>query len=329
MASAFSQRYTVSYSGTSVTRTPAAASFSGSRRPPCAARSSSAAPPCGIALINASARCAPSYCLGRRSAVRPQSASASAVPRPIAASFIPYSARRSRPSARSACTAACTPAGLVNTAQSWRWSSASASGRVSVRSTVSMHGASVTSAPSARRRAASVPARPRGRVTTTVFPCSGRDVNQSSVSLRPHTLPTTMSAGLRSPAARTRSAKPAIVATTLRWVPRAPFSITAAGISGAMPAVSRPSVTCSSADSPMRKTSVPSSRTRLAKSILSALPARACAVTICTDEQQSRCVTGMPANAGAANALVTPGITRNGTPFSRRYSHSSPPRPNR
>ena len=138
-----------------------------------------------------------------------------------------------------------------------------------------------------------------------------------------------MSAGLFSAAARTCGARSETVATTLRWLPRVPFSMTAAGMSGAMCAESRPSMTCSSAVRPMRNTSVPPAFTRLSKSIWSGLPARACAVMMCTDEQKSRCVTGMPANAGAASALVTPGMTWNGTPFSSRYSHSSPPRPNR
>ena len=41
-----------------------------------------------------------------------------------------------------------------------------------------------------------------------------------------------------------------------------------------------------------------------------------------------RCVTGMPAAAGAATALVTPGTTSYGTPARCSASASSPPRPN-
>lgn len=40
-----------------------------------------------------------------------------------------------------------------------------------------------------------------------------------------------------------------------------------------------------------------------------------------------RCVTGMPARAGAAIADDTPGITRTGTPAAAQASASSPPRP--
>ena len=40
-----------------------------------------------------------------------------------------------------------------------------------------------------------------------------------------------------------------------------------------------------------------------------------------------RWVTGMPAQAGAATALLTPGTTSNGTPAATSASASSPPRP--
>ena len=192
-----------------------------------------------------------------------------------------------------------------------------------------MQGAAMTSAPSARRPFTRLSFRSSGRVTASVFPWSSSAVHQSSVSLSAQTCPTTISAGLRTPAFRTASASAPTVETTLRCVPRAPFSMTAAGMSSGSPAAARPSVTCRSAVSPMRNTSVPPVRTSASKSIASGLPTRACAVTMCTDEQKSRCVTGIPANAGTASALVTPGSTRNGTPCAFRYSHSSPPRPNR
>ena len=41
-----------------------------------------------------------------------------------------------------------------------------------------------------------------------------------------------------------------------------------------------------------------------------------------------RCVTGIPASAGAATALVMPGTTSQATPASMHASSSSPPRPN-
>ena len=51
-------------------------------------------------------------------------------------------------------------------------------------------------------------------------------------------------------------------------------------------------------------------------------------VTKATAEAASRCVTGMPAYAGAATPAVTPGTTSNGTPAAASASASSPPRPN-
>ena len=42
----------------------------------------------------------------------------------------------------------------------------------------------------------------------------------------------------------------------------------------------------------------------------------------------SRCVTGIPAAAGTEMALVTPEITRTGTPAFTQEATSSPPRPN-
>src|SRR5438874_53508 len=42
-----------------------------------------------------------------------------------------------------------------------------------------------------------------------------------------------------------------------------------------------------------------------------------------------RWVTGIPAQAGTATALVTPGTTSNGIPARAHASASSPPRPNR
>ena len=51
-------------------------------------------------------------------------------------------------------------------------------------------------------------------------------------------------------------------------------------------------------------------------------------VTTAKDVAIARCVTGMPAYAGAAIGDVTPGTNSNGTPASPRAIASSPPRPN-
>ena len=52
------------------------------------------------------------------------------------------------------------------------------------------------------------------------------------------------------------------------------------------------------------------------------------AVTTANVDATPRCVTGMPAAAGAAIAAVTPGTTSKGTPARAHASASSPPRPN-
>ena len=52
------------------------------------------------------------------------------------------------------------------------------------------------------------------------------------------------------------------------------------------------------------------------------------AVTKATADATSRCVTGMPAYAGAATPAVTPGTTSKRTPAAASASASSPPRPN-
>ena len=52
-----------------------------------------------------------------------------------------------------------------------------------------------------------------------------------------------------------------------------------------------------------------------------------CAETIATSWVMPRCVSGIPASAGTATALVTPGTTSNGTPAATQASASSPPRP--
>jgi hypothetical protein len=52
------------------------------------------------------------------------------------------------------------------------------------------------------------------------------------------------------------------------------------------------------------------------------------AVTTANDRATPRWVTGIPAAAGAATALVMPGITSHGMPAAAHARSSSPPRPN-
>jgi len=74
----------------------------------------------------------------------------------------------------------------------------------------------MTRAPSASSCSLSALAWSRVRVTTTVWPNSGRDSNQLSVSRRVTTLPTIVIAGLPMPARAMASARVAIVATHVR-----------------------------------------------------------------------------------------------------------------
>ena len=73
-------------------------------------------------------------------------------------------------------------------------------------SAVRMAGASTTSAPSSRRRAASGDAWARARVTAIERPCSGRRVSHSSSSPSAATGPTTVMAGAWTPTSAARSA---------------------------------------------------------------------------------------------------------------------------
>ena len=56
--------------------------------------------------------------------------------------------------------------------------------------------------------------------------------------------------------------------------------------------------------------------------------AGACPETTTNDAELPRCVTGMPARAGAASAELIPGTISNGIPAATSASASSPPRPN-
>ena len=57
------------------------------------------------------------------------------------------------------------------------------------------------------------------------------------------------------------------------------------------------------------------------------LSARSWPVTKMAPALQSRCVSGMPIEAGAARPLLMPLTTSTWTPAARRWAHSSPPRP--
>ena len=76
---------------------------------------------------------------------------------------------------------------------------------------------------------------------------------------------------------------------------------------------------------PIRITSVPGTAARAAQSVCSeGLPGSSCPVTTVNEVASPRWVTGIPAAAGAAIALVTPGTTSKGTPAAASASASSP-----
>ena len=80
---------------------------------------------------------------------------------------------------------------------------------------------------------------------------------------------------------------------------------------------------------PIRITSVPPAAASASQSTsASPFAGSSCPVTTVKCVDRPRWVTGTPAYAGAAMALVMPGTTSNGTPAAASASASSPPRPN-
>ena len=112
-------------------------------------------------------------------------------------------------------------------------------------------GASITSAPSSRSRAASGLACARARVTAIVRPCSGRRSSQARSSRSAATGPTSVTAGARMLSACARSATVASVASTVRWPGSVPRSTTATGSSAGRPSACRRSAIRGSARTPM------------------------------------------------------------------------------
>ena len=105
---------------------------------------------------------------------------------------------------------------------------------------------------------------------------------------------------------------------------------TAAGVSGA-----RPCSISASAMRPIRsidisRTSVPPLAARPGQStpLSASRPGSRWPETTVKSDATPRWVNGMPATAGPASALVTPGTTVTGMPARTHASHSSPPRPN-
>ena len=148
-----------------------------------------------------------------------------------------------------------------------------------------MQGNAVTFAPRALSFPQREPLRSAGRVTITSRPFRGRLSNQSKLSDRLHTLPTTMMAGLTMFASSAARGSFSSVDTTFRCRGRVPLSITAAGVSGDIPAACNPWQISGRVLTPMRNTSVPPARHSASKSMHSGTPARAWPVMMWTEEQ--------------------------------------------
>ena len=101
-------------------------------------------------------------------------------------------------------------------------------------------GASMTSAPSARSRAARALDWARARVTAIVAPCSGRASSHARLRRSPATGPSRAIAGARIASAAAADAIVSSVALTTRWPGSVPRSITAAGsVAARPPSISR------------------------------------------------------------------------------------------
>ncbi len=108
-----------------------------------------------------------------------------------------------------------------------------------------------------------------------------------------------------------------------------PFSTMAAGVSAGFPAAIRAAAFCSSRETPMSTTRVPSRPAMAFQSSGDSFPGSSWPVTMVRDEATPRWVTGIPARAGAAMEEVTPGTTSKNMPLSCNARPSSPPRPKR
>ena len=117
-----------------------------------------------------------------------------------------------------------------------------------------------------------------------------------------------------------------VVRTRCRGV--VPSQITATGVSASRPRFTSSRLICSSRPTAISSTRVPGPCASAAQSTV----APGCDGSRCADTTAKSCVmprwvTGIPALAGTATALVTPGTTVTGTPARAQASASSPPRP--
>ena len=155
----------------------------------------------------------------------------------MAAIFTPPSRRASPPVARIRSTKLSTPFGVEKTSQSYIRirSTAASTGAHDGGATTRIDGCTMTSAPASASRSLSRPAVRAEPATRTVAPNSGRDSNQESDGLRSTTLPTTNSAGGRTPRLSTTSATVPSVHRTVCCRARLHHRTMATGVSGSRP----------------------------------------------------------------------------------------------
>ena len=154
-------------------------------------------------------------------------------------------------------------------------------------STRSMEGISITSAPRFLSLLLSFPVLVLGLVTMIFFPKRGAFSTQQSLSLRVQTFPTTMIAGVGTGFFFSSSSMVEMVATLLCCLEVVPFDKTAAGMSGSIPASSKPFIISGRAVSPIMNTMVPLSLVRDSKSISSFSSCFLCPVIMVTDDVKS------------------------------------------
>ncbi len=129
-------------------------------------------------------------------------------------------------------------------------------------------------------------------------------------------------------AAPALSAISANVPTTVCCEALVPHRTIATGVDPARPSAIKVAAIAERFFMPMRKTTVPWLVASLDQSkAVEGFSGSSCPVTIVSVDANVRCVTGIPAYAGAATAAVTPGTTSNSIPADARASASSPPRP--
>ena len=137
-----------------------------------------------------------------------------------------------------------------------------------------------------------------------------------------------MIAGARTAFASISSPRVPRVASTVRSAGIEPSHTTATGVSASRPPLTSTSAIAAAFSTAIISSSVPVSRATASQSTSeSAWSGGRWPESTVKSWATPRWVTGMPARAGTATGLVSPGITVTGTPAARQASTSSKPRP--